>query len=38
MYKIFKIWILFIAKSYYLKEGTEGKLEKDLQNAMLNYN
>lgn len=37
MYKFFKIEILFIAQSYYLKEGTEGKLEKDLQNAMLNY-
>lgn len=30
--------MLFIAQSYYSKVGTEGKLEKDLQNAMLNYN
>lgn len=38
MYKIKNIYVLFIAPSYYLKVGAEGRLEKDLQNAMLNYN
>lgn len=38
MHKIKNIWILFIAQFYYFKKGTEGKLEKDLWNAMLKYN
>lgn len=37
MYKIKNIYVLFIARSYYLKVEAEEKLEKDLQNAMLNY-
>lgn len=37
MYKIKNIYVLFIAQSYYLKVEAEEKLEKDLQNAMLNY-
>lgn len=37
MHKIKNIWIVFTVQSYYLKEGTEGKLDKDLWNAMLKY-
>lgn len=37
MYKIKNMYVLFIARSYYLEVEAEGKLEKNLQNEMLNY-